>query len=158
MTNRLISLEKKWRYFLIFCMILSVFQAYAIGAQGTNLGKEEADQKESLPIEERWGIKVIGIQLTAEHHMLDFRYRVIDPDKAWSLLQKQVKPLLINEATGEKLVVPRTKLGPLRQTAVKPETNRDYRILFGNTGKKVKAGDRVTVVMGDFRVENLVVK
>jgi len=42
---------------------------------------------------------------------------------------------LIDQATGTKLPVPRTRLGPMRQTAVKPAADRDYIILFGNPNK-----------------------
>jgi hypothetical protein len=41
---------------------------------------------------------------------------------------------------------------------VKPVANRDYIILFGNPGNLVKQGSRVTVVIGDLKVEDLVVE
>jgi hypothetical protein len=50
-----------------------------------------------------------------------------------------------------------TKVGLLRSKG-KPEAGRDYFILFGNTGGVVKKGNMVTVVIGDFKVENLVVE
>ena len=90
--------------------------------------------------------------------MLDFRYRVIDPEKASLLLRRDVKPYLIDQATGSKFSVPRTKLGPMRQTAVKPAANRNYIILFGNPGGTVKPGSKVTFVLGDLKIEDLVVE
>jgi hypothetical protein len=54
--------------------------------------------------------------------------------------------------------VPRTRLGPLRQTGVKPIADRNYAILFANSNKIVKPGDKVTVVIGKFRAEDLVVE
>jgi hypothetical protein len=125
--------------------------------QGVQTEERTSGEKE-ISIEEKWGVKIVGIRLTASDYMLDFRYRVIDPDKAWQLMQKKTERYLIHEATGKKFYVPRTRLGPLRQTAVKPETNREYIIIFANTGKAIKTGDKVTVVMGDFKAENLVVE
>jgi hypothetical protein len=121
------------------------------------------DSKASQPdeisvLEERWGVKVLGIRLTAYDHMLDFRFRIIDPEKASVLLSKQTQVYAIDQATGSKLSVPRTRLGPMRQTGVKPPANRDYIFLFGNSGKVVKQGSYVTVVIGDLKLENLIVK
>jgi hypothetical protein len=90
--------------------------------------------------------------------MLDFRYRVLNPERASDLMQKQTKPYLIHQKTGEKMPVPRTRLGPLRQTGVKPIADRNYAILFANSNKIVKPGDKVTVVIGKFRAEDLVVE
>jgi hypothetical protein len=52
------------------------------------------------------------------------------------------------------------KVGPLRQTvrSGKPEANRNYFILFANPGKYVKPGNKVTVVIGDFKAEDIVVE
>ena len=56
------------------------------------------------------------------------------------------------------LAVPETaKLGPLRNSNI-PQEGRIYWMFFGNAGKLVEAGDKVTVVIGDFRVEDLVVE
>ena len=106
---------------------------------------------------EEWGIKELGIRLSAAGYMLDFRYKVLDPEKASLLLQRQAKAYLIDQTTGKKLGVPRTKLGPMRQTSVKPIADREYFILFSNPGV-VKPGSKVTVVIGDFRIENLIVE
>jgi len=114
--------------------------------------------EKSADIERQWGIKVIGIRLSASDYMLDFRYRVINPDQAWHFVQKRVKPFLINQTTGKRLPVQQTRLGPMRQTAVKPVKDRDYIIIFANTGKMSKRGDKMTVVIGDFKAEDLVVE
>jgi hypothetical protein len=111
-----------------------------------------------VKIEERWGIEIVSIRLSASDYMLDFRYRVIDPEKAHMFTQKEIKPYLIDQATGKKLPVARTRLGPMRQTAVTPVSGRNYAILFGNTNKVVKVGSKVTVVIGDFKAENLTVE
>lgn len=111
--------------------------------------------------EERWGVRIEGIRLSAAGNMLDFRYRVIDPDKASPLVDRTVKPYLLDQASGARLMVPSSpKVGPLRQTSAdgKPLAGRTYFILFANPGKYVKAGNKVTVVIGDFRAEDLTVE
>jgi hypothetical protein len=123
-----------------------------------NQALKEAEQRDEQSLEEKWGIKIVGIRLTASDYMLDFRYRVLNPERASDLIQKQTKPYLIHQETGKKMPVPKTRLGPLRQTGVKPIPDRNYAILFANSNKLVKPGDRVTVVIGNFKAENLVVE
>ena len=108
---------------------------------------------------EEWGIDVLGVTASAAGYMLDFRYRVTDPDKASPLMDRQAKPYLVDEATGAKLFVPSPpKVGPLRQTPRQLRTDRTYAVLFANPGRFLKAGDCVTVVVGECRVENLIIQ
>jgi hypothetical protein len=110
-------------------------------------------------LEEDWGIQIKSLRRTAAGHMLDFRFKVLDPEKASALLRRQDNPLLIDQASGKKLIVPSMpKIGPLRQTAIKPEVNKIYFILFANPGDLVKKGSRVSIVIGNFRVDDLSVE
>ncbi len=108
---------------------------------------------------ERWGMRVESLRLSAQGHILDFRYRVLDPDKAAALTDSAQAAWLINEATGERHKVPKMpKMGTLRSTAVRPEAGRIYVILFANPGASIQSGDRVAVEIGAFRAEHLVVE
>ena len=125
---------------------------------------EVKDQEKELlhnpdSIEEQWGIKIVAIRLSANGYMIDFRYRVADAKKALPVFNRKTKPYLIDQTTGTRLFVPTTsKLGPLRQTPKDPAPDKKYFILFSNPGKLVKKGGKVTVVIGDFKVENLSVE
>jgi len=113
---------------------------------------------EHRSIEEQWGIEITSLRLSANGHMLDYRYRVLDAEKATDLFKRQIKPYLIHQPSGKVLAVPETaKLGPLRNSNI-PQEGRIYWMFFGNAGKIVHPGDKVTVVIGDFRVEDLVVE
>jgi hypothetical protein len=110
-------------------------------------------------IEAQWGIRVIGIRRTAADYMLDFRYRLLNAEKAAALMNRKVKPYLIVEHTGRRLQVPVSyKLGPLRQSPKYAKVDRNYFMFFANPGREVKAGDKVTVVIGDFKAEHLTVQ
>lgn len=109
--------------------------------------------------EERWGIQVDGIKLSAAGYMLDFRYRVLDAEKASSVLNRRVKPYLVVDASGAKLMVPNTpKLGLLRQVASGASPDRTHFMLFANPGKAVQSGSKVTLVMGEMKVEDIAVE
>ena len=106
-----------------------------------------------------WGVQVVSVRNSAAGYMLDFRYRVLDKDKALPILSRGVIPYLVDQKSGVKLMVPSSpKIGPLRQTALEAKQGKVYFILFANPGKMVSPGDRVTVVIGDFQAKDLVVQ
>ena len=120
--------------------------------------QEPTPAKENTPLREKWGIEVTSLKLTAAGHMVDFRYRVTDPMKALPFFDPKGRPILIDQASGTKLNVPvAPKVGSLRQKTMKPEVGRIYFILFGNTGV-VKNGSKVTLVIGEVKIENLTVE
>ena len=111
--------------------------------------------------ESRLGIRMEGLRLSAAGYMLDFRYRVIDPARAAPLLDKKVRPYLLDQESGAQLAVPDTaKLGQLRTTGRNKviHDDRDYFILFANPGRFVQAGSKMTLVMGDLRIDNITVE
>jgi hypothetical protein len=107
---------------------------------------------------EQWGVEITSVRMTAAGHMIDFRYRVLDAQKAGPLFKRENKPYLIDEASQKVLSVPQTaKVGPLR-TSGDIQEGRIYWMFFGNTSGLVKSGSKVTVGIGDFRAENLIVQ
>lgn len=109
-------------------------------------------------IEEELGICIEGVRRSAAGYMLDLRYKVIDSGKASPLLDRKLHPYLLEQASGAKLFVPSSaKIGPLRQTTGKPASDQTFFALFANPGRYVEAGQKLTLVVGDQRVENLTV-
>jgi hypothetical protein len=106
----------------------------------------------------RWGIDNIIVRVTASGVLIRFSYRVVDAEKAALINDKTKTPYLIEEKTGLALQIPAMeKVGQLRQTA-KPENGREYWMAFSNKGKFVKPGSRVDIVIGSFRINDLVVE
>ena len=108
-----------------------------------------------------YGIRVEGLHLSAAGSMLDFRYRVLDAQKAAPLLDRKLKPYLLDPKWGAQLGVPDTPvLGQIRQTSRNGAiyTDRTYFIMFGNPGKAVQRGDTVTLVMGQAKIADLKVQ
>lgn len=112
-----------------------------------------------MSLEQRYGIKVVGIHLTAAGYMLDFRFRVLDPARAGYLFDMNVKPCLVDQASGARMMVPAPpKIGALRSSAKTVLPDRNYFILFANPGQFIKPGNKVTVEIGVFKVADLVVQ
>jgi hypothetical protein len=112
------------------------------------------------PTEEKWGIKLVSLRPTMNATMLDFRYKVVDADKARRLFDRKVKPYLLDPITGVALGMPDdTKLGALRASVRNPPiAGKLYYVLFANGYGTVKRGNAVTIVMGDCKLENVVVQ
>lgn len=110
---------------------------------------------------EEAGIEVVWVRRTAHGHMLDFRYRVTDPEKAKELLRRKrgTAAYLVHEPSGARLGVPdMPKVGSLRQTTMDPEMGRVYFMIFDANRLRVAQGDKVTVVFGKYRFDNLTVQ
>lgn len=135
--------------YLSLCVLAGgLFSADGAGDAGNALGNTAVAQV----------IVPISISLTANGNMLDFRYRVTDEAKASEMLTHKNKPYLLIESDGTKTgVLKSPKLGSLRTTRPH-QTGKGYFMLFGNPGKKLKAGDLVTIVIGDYKAEHLRVK
>ena len=105
-----------------------------------------------------WGIDDIHVRSTASGAMLRFSYRVLDAKKAKILNDKNAKPYLMVPQSGVRLEVPETeKVGKLRQVAA-PENGREYWMVFGNAGRRLKPGDHVDIVIGTFRANELLIE
>ena len=90
--------------------------------------------------------------------IIKFTYRVLDADKAKPLNDKKAVPALYDVAAGVQLVVPTLeKVGQLRQSST-PIEGKAYWMAFSNKGRRVRPGDRVSVVIGQFRADGLVVE
>lgn len=107
-----------------------------------------------------WGVEVLGVRLTAADMMLDFRFRVLDAQKALPLFDHRVAPHVIAERSNIKLPVPvAAKVGAFRPTnrGQNIKADKTYYMIFGNPDRHVKAGEQITVVIGGFKVEHLLV-
>ncbi len=103
-----------------------------------------------------FGVEFLGTKLSAADHVVDLRYRVIDAQKAAPLLDRKVKPVLVNDKTGRRYYVPQPPIvGALRQTARAPasvQVGRTYFMIFANPDRELKAGDQLALYVGDQRV------
>ena len=81
---------------------------------------------------------------------------------AQSLLEQKVKPVLVNEATGDRFYIPQApKVGALKQSATAKQpaiVDRTYFMLFANPDRKLKSGEKVTLYAGESVVKDIVVR
>jgi len=148
----------------VFVVLTGVGLALQLGGCATAPGSGaagQAAQAEASAVETTYGIKVEGLRLTAAGSMLDFRYRVLDAQKAAPLLNGKIQPSLLDEARSARLGVPDTPtLGRIRQTSRNGviHTDRSYFIMFGNPGKALQSGDKVSLLLGTVKLTELTVQ
>ena len=138
-------------------------QPVAVAALATKTAATESASsrewrsRQGLYYKRNWGVEIIGVKPVSSGLMLAFKYRVIDPEKARLLNDSKTRAFLRDEATGNVLMVPAMEnIGELR-TGAAPQADRTYFMIFGNPGKLVKSGSRVSIVAGALHVDNLIV-
>lgn len=117
-----------------------------------------ADPAKRKALAERWGVEVYGVRQATGGMMIDFRFRVLDAAKAEPLFDSRNKAYLVREGTDVRLPVPiGAKVGAFRPTnrGRNIVSDKDYYMMFANPGSYVQPGQKVSVVIGDFRVEGL---
>lgn len=155
-----------WMFLLAAAIVMAGTSDRAGAAEKTALSKKTGSpEKHGKPtprdvIEDKLGIKIVGLRRSSAGYMLDFRYRLLNPAKAAQLLDRKLNPYLLDEATGARFSVPTApKVGQLRPTSRnKIIPGRNYYILFANPGRYLKAGSKVTLVAGDALIKHLTIE
>jgi hypothetical protein len=106
-------------------------------------------------IAQRWGVEIAGMRLASGGYMLEFRYRIVDANKAQPLFDRGTRPRLHDDESGLDTVVPNPPTtGALRSTN-DAKAGRTYFMFFANPGRVVKAGSDVTVTIGEFSISGI---
>ncbi len=141
-------------------MTLEQVRAAIFEAEKRRLEAARPDSSVPASVLKEWGVQVMRVAYTADGYFLDFRFRVVDAEKALPLFDSRIKPYLKAQDTELRFGVPSAaKVGALRTTnrGGNIKSGKNYYIMFSNPGYHVKPGQKVSVVIGDFKVENLVV-
>jgi hypothetical protein len=101
----------------------------------------------------RSGVLITRVAVTGAGGLVDLRFKVVDPDRTTSLHDKRTPPAIVDERTG--LVVHELFMGHAHSDPFK--SGITYYLVFNNPGNWVKAGSRVSVLLGDAQVQHVVV-
>jgi len=156
---------------IAWCTVLAGAQAasqamssHASGAKAATAGKNYRHHAGAMPESAKtfysltWGVDQLSAQLAESGQLVRFSYRVVDAGKAAVLHDKASTANLVDEKARVALQVPvMEKVGPLRQ-AGPPENGKSYWMAFSNKGNVVRSGHRVSVLVGQFRVDGLLVQ
>lgn len=106
----------------------------------------------SAEIEEAYGVRFIGVDVTSGGGMIQVRYQVLDSAKTQAIHTEEATPHII-AADGTDYGLPgmpgHTHIGP-----VKAAGTTDF-VLLANARGGVKSGSTVTIRMGDLELHNV---
>ena len=161
---------------LLTCVALLLFAGWVLKLRpvaprtsdsGGQLGRAEASDEDAQAVRnpasaaprstlaERMGIEVSAVRLTLAGRAVDVRYKVLDPDRAARLADRNTKAFLIDQATGRRLALPGP---PRRPSAGKPAEGSSYFMMFASTGAPLKPGAKLALFIGDAREDDLVLQ
>jgi hypothetical protein len=108
----------------------------------------------SQAIEDRYGIRLTFVGLTARDGFIDMRYRVIDAEKATDFGHyPATTPMIIAEDSGAEITV--TEMG-LHNHRMQP--GLIFHVMYRNTGNAAQRGRPVTVQVGDMKIQHIIVQ
>lgn len=131
-------------------------------ASGCATSKAGGNGALATALSSRWeasGIRVVKISPTVGRQMLDLRYRITDVEQAGRILKQNTPISLVDQTSGKTLPVPDlAKVGKLRSIPNKVDAGRLFWIFFNNSDGVVNPGSKVTLVIGNVAIRDIVVE
>ena len=104
----------------------------------------------SIKMEKDWGIKPVHARVTADGYMIEFRYKVIDPDKAVIMSDRKDFPSMLSMKSKARLAVPYfPTVGYVKSNRKFLHKDRNYSALFSNENRHLLRGDQVKIQVKD---------
>lgn len=103
---------------------------------------------------ERSGVRLVQVAITGGGGLIDLRFQVVDPDKANAVHEEDNPPTIVDEATGlvvNQLLMGHNHSGPFT-------AGQTYYLIFENPGNIVQSGSKVSILLGDAEVDNIIIK
>jgi hypothetical protein len=126
-------------------------------AGGTAAPVEAVWQRPAVSVAQladRSGVKITEVAVTGGGGLVDLRYQVVDPELANELHDPSTPPAVVDENSGlvvHDLLMSHSHNGPYK-------TGVTYYLIFNNPGNWVHRGSKVSVLLGNARVEHVAVR
>ncbi|TQN45551.1 hypothetical protein FHX52_2248, partial [Humibacillus xanthopallidus] len=139
----------RWRAWAVIVLALALIgglAAHALTSRGPADVRDGTELVTAEGMAARAGIEVSLVAVTAAGGLVEFRYQVVDPDKADRLVHDPtMRPIIVAEDTGATLVLSERP----HQHAAELELGGTYFFLLANAENALHEGSRVTLVIGD---------
>ncbi len=126
---------------LCFLILLLVFAAGSLARAGSQ-------DFQLIDFRNDWGIEPVFLRVTANGYMVEFRYRVIDTEKALVLAARKIElmPRLKAMKSNARLAVPffRT-VGFIKSNRRFLKEGKNYTTFFANQGEHLLRGDEARI-------------
>jgi len=115
---------------------------------------DDVDPAQVAALEAAWGIRITNVGVIASGGLIDFRFQVIDPDKALAIQDPESYPALVDETSGKVL----DKSGAHGGHVGVFRAGHTYYLLYQNNSSLLQPGSRITIQIGDVLLENVLVR
>ena len=103
-----------------------------------------------IDLEKDWGIQPVHLRITAEGYMMEFRYKVLDEEKALILSDRKFFPSLLSMKSQAKFSVPYgSTVGYLKSNRKFLKKGKNYIAMFSNENRHMLPGDQVRIQVKD---------
>jgi hypothetical protein len=122
-------------------------------------GAASTDQPRQINLKEDWGIEPVLLRVTADGYMIEFRYKVLDTEKALVLSDRKFYPHLNSVKSRARLsVVYGPTVGVLKSNRKFLKLGKNYNAMFSNEGRHLLPGDKVQIQVKDMITPELTLK
>ena len=83
-----------WLTWPLTLLLVSGAVLFAWSAPAAAVDGQTSHPRMNSFMKREWGVEIIFVRQTAAGYMLEFRYKVVDAEKAKSLFERQNKPML----------------------------------------------------------------
>lgn len=144
-----------WMRSVLIAIIFIFFLGSSLSACSASGASQEAVPLSLSALEDQYGLRVNLVGVTAAGGLVDVRFKIVDGEKARSLLQDPNNFPALWIADGHvTLAVPEEN----RTQEIKVENDGNLLFMYPNSGNAVKPGTPVTIVFGDLQVEPILAK
>ncbi|MEO7754783.1 MAG: hypothetical protein ABIS35_15370 [Terracoccus sp.] len=147
--------RRRWPAVVVIALVLLAGLGFGVKV-ATGHPDDVRDNTQLVDVQgmaDRAGIRITLLGLVAQGGMIQFRYQVVDPDKASNLLDDPaLRPILVVEDTGETIVLSSRP----HKHGSDVNLGGTYFFMLPNAHDAVHDGTKLTVVIGDARIEHLV--
>ncbi|CAN7153019.1 hypothetical protein LJR027_000070 [Terrabacter sp. LjRoot27] len=151
------SRPRRWRAWAVIVLVLTVAIGLAVRATVNSAAdvRSGTDLVDTQQFAAYTGVNLTLLGVTAEGGMIEFRYQVVDPDKASLLLhQDDRRPILVAEDSGVTLAM----LSRPHNHKADLKAGGTYFFMMANTRNAIHDGTKVTVIVGGVRLEHVVAR
>jgi len=129
-------------------------QMAEIAAQGAR-AQAMANAPDMVEMRNRFGLEVTSVAINGK--AIDVQFMVSTPEKAGQVLSPVAQRYLIDQKSGTKILAPQSTRAK-RMRATSGVASQNFVASFDNSKDVVKSGDKVSVIVDEYRVDNLTVK
>ena len=105
-------------------------------------------------VEARWGIRVMQVAATADGGLVDFRFVVLDPEKASEMMSSVDNLPVLRPDGSTTLINSAAQMGA--HTVLR--AGQTYFLLYRDTSGAIRRGTSLTVQFGDLSIDHVIAR